>query len=118
MQYIIQEARVAAEASLNEKMENHKKKRDEEMEEMLKKIQEHQEHVGKVMYILINNSQVPPLNSWKKISMGGGRGGVTKKKEKTSQKMFYVKKTGDMLCDMFSNIYNTKYIYLGVICIN
>ena len=35
---------------MNEKMENHKKKRDEEMEEMLKKIQEHQEHVGKVFF--------------------------------------------------------------------
>jgi len=34
-------AKLAAEASLSEKMENHKKKRDEEMEGMLKKIQDH-----------------------------------------------------------------------------
>jgi len=34
-------AKLAAEASLSEKMENHKKKRDEEMEGMLKKIHDH-----------------------------------------------------------------------------
>ena len=45
---IDQEARVAAEASLSEKMALHQKNRDEEMEEMLRKIQEHQEKVSKV----------------------------------------------------------------------
>merc|ERR1711872_685713 len=48
LEHQLEAARIAAEASLSEKMESHKKKRDEEMEEMLKKIQEHQEKVSKV----------------------------------------------------------------------
>merc|ERR1711915_630772 len=48
LEHQLEAARIAAEASLSEKMESHKKKRDEEMEEMLKKIQEHQDKVSKV----------------------------------------------------------------------
>jgi len=44
----LEAAKVAAEAQLSEKMDQHQKKRDEEMEEMLKKIKDHQEKVSNV----------------------------------------------------------------------
>ena len=44
----LEAARVAAEASLNEKMEKSEEMKNLQMEDMLKKIKEHQEHVKEV----------------------------------------------------------------------
>lgn len=44
----LEAARVAAEASINEKMEKTEEMKNLQMEDMLKKIKEHQEHVKEV----------------------------------------------------------------------
>ena len=44
----LEAARVAAEASINEKMEKSEEMKNLQMEDMLKKIKEHQEHVKEV----------------------------------------------------------------------
>ena len=44
----LEAARIAAEASINEKMEKTEEMKNLQMEEMLKKIKEHQEHVKEV----------------------------------------------------------------------
>ena len=44
----LEAARVAAEASLNEKMEKSEEMKNLQMEDMLKKIKEHQDHVKEV----------------------------------------------------------------------
>ena len=44
----LEAARIAAEASINEKMEKTEEMKNLQMEEMLKKIKEHQQHVKEV----------------------------------------------------------------------
>ena len=44
----LEAARIAAEASINEKMEKSEEMKNLQMEDMLKKIKEHQEHVKEV----------------------------------------------------------------------